>query len=162
MTCCLREHLQCPAPPFTLSRSCRYHNHVIAYDETLLPHFLGMYRYKSAFGTSHLRFIVMNNLFATVNPIHHRYDIKVTCCCFTRIHHVRASTAHPHPALRAPPLAEPPAKLNAQKARNASKRQRYPPVAALVQVLTHALRRTSTWSVTTRCCTWTSLPPSNS
>jgi hypothetical protein len=61
---------------------CRYHNHVIAYDETLLPHFLGMYRYKSAFGTSHLRFIVMNNLFATINPLHHRYDIKVSACLF--------------------------------------------------------------------------------
>jgi hypothetical protein len=35
------------------------------------------YRYKSAFGASHLRFIVMNNLFATINPLHHRYDIKV-------------------------------------------------------------------------------------
>ena len=45
-----------------------------------------MYRYKSVLGTSHLRFIVMNNLFATVNPLHHRYDIKVTRCfyvCFT-------------------------------------------------------------------------------
>jgi hypothetical protein len=54
-----------------------------------------MYRYKSAFGTSHLRFIVMNNLFATVNPLHHRYDIKVTrgCCVlfFYRLAQPRAA-----------------------------------------------------------------------
>ena len=108
MTCCLREHLQYPAPPFPLSRSHRYHNHVIAYDETLLPHFLGMYRYKSAFGTSHLRFIVMNNLFATVNPIHHRYDIKVTAAvsrefimCVPQLHtHTPHSGLLPWPSLQ--------------------------------------------------------------
>ncbi len=54
-----------------------------------------MYRYKSAFGASHLRFIVMNNLFATINPLHHRYDIKVT---------------HP-PSLPPSPLPPPPPPL---------------------------------------------------
>jgi hypothetical protein len=55
-----------------------------------------MYRYKSAFGASHLRFIVMNNLFATINPLHHRYDIKVThppCLRYTIITPLRQGSS---------------------------------------------------------------------
>jgi 1-phosphatidylinositol-4-phosphate 5-kinase len=43
--------------------------------DTLLPHFYGLHRLKPEYG-SNVRFVVMNNLFATAKPIHLRFDIK--------------------------------------------------------------------------------------
>ena len=52
-----------------------YHAHVAAHPDTLLTRFYGVHRIQPAGGRK-VRFVVMNNIFATALPFHEKYDLK--------------------------------------------------------------------------------------
>ncbi|KAH3746133.1 phosphatidylinositol-4-phosphate 5-kinase [Pelomyxa schiedti] len=52
-----------------------YVKHIAKFPDTLLPKFYGLYRVKPHLGRQ-VRFVIMNNLFATDKKIHERYDLK--------------------------------------------------------------------------------------
>jgi len=52
-----------------------YYQHVKQYPGTYLPRFYGLHRWKPEFG-SNVRFVVMNNVFATNLALHKRFDLK--------------------------------------------------------------------------------------
>jgi len=52
-----------------------YYQHVKQNPGTYLPRFYGLHRWKPEYGRN-VRFVVMNNVFATNMPIHRRFDLK--------------------------------------------------------------------------------------
>ena len=52
-----------------------YYQHVMQNPGTYLPRFYGLHRWKPEYGRN-VRFVVMNNVFATNLAIHRRFDLK--------------------------------------------------------------------------------------
>mmetsp|Transcript_28651 Transcript_28651/g.72120 ORF Transcript_28651/g.72120 Transcript_28651/m.72120 type:complete len:743 (-) Transcript_28651:249-2477(-) len=53
-----------------------YYQHVRQNPGTYLPRFYGLYRWKHDYTRKNVRFVVMNNVFATSLAIHKRFDLK--------------------------------------------------------------------------------------
>eukprot|EP00282_Hemiselmis_andersenii_P039197 CAMPEP_0169445084 /NCGR_PEP_ID=MMETSP1042-20121227/10255_1 /TAXON_ID=464988 /ORGANISM="Hemiselmis andersenii, Strain CCMP1180" /LENGTH=722 /DNA_ID=CAMNT_0009556465 /DNA_START=151 /DNA_END=2316 /DNA_ORIENTATION=- len=53
-----------------------YYQHVRQNPGTYLPRFYGLYRWKHEYTRKNVRFVVMNNVFATSLAIHKRFDLK--------------------------------------------------------------------------------------
>eukprot|EP01117_Protostelium_nocturnum_P012457 TRINITY_DN4597_c0_g1_i3.p1 TRINITY_DN4597_c0_g1~~TRINITY_DN4597_c0_g1_i3.p1 ORF type:complete len:819 (+),score=308.58 TRINITY_DN4597_c0_g1_i3:128-2584(+) len=53
----------------------KYYKHVMENTHTLLPRFFGLHRVKPHRG-SHIRIVIMGNVFATNKKIHEKYDLK--------------------------------------------------------------------------------------